>query len=101
MDKIYKKKYSTYVLKERLANRKEWATYFSEVLLHKDITEQVSKEFYKNRPLLSFVFKLYFLPINFLNYLSKLRTWHYYKKCEKEIEILKNEIGQNIKNEIK
>ena len=101
MDKIYKKKDSTYVFKERLANRKEWATYFSEVLLHKDITEQVSKEFYKNRPLLSFVFKLYFLPINFLNYLSKLRTWHYYKKCEKEIEILKNEIGQNIKNENK
>jgi len=56
------------VLKERLQNRKEWVEYFSECLLHHNINDKVTNEFYKERPLLSLIFMIYFLPINLIKY---------------------------------
>ena len=83
-----------YSIKERIQNRKEWVNYFSECLKHHDITSKVSKEFYEDKPILSFVFKLYFLPINLYRYFYNLRMKHYYFKCKKEVEILERELNE-------
>ena len=85
------------VLKERLQDRKEWVEYFSECLLHHNINDKVTNEFYKERPLLSLIFMIYFLPINLIKYLSKLRISHYHNKCKKEVEILKRELEESEK----
>ena len=82
-----------YSIKERIQNRKEWVNYFSECLKHNDITSKVSKEFYEDKPILSFVFKLYFLPMNLYRYFYNLRMKHYYFKWKKEVEILERELN--------
>ena len=71
--------------------------YFSECLLHHNINDKVTKEFYKERPLLSLIFAIYFLPINLTKYLSKLKISHYHNKCRKEVEILKRELKESEK----
>ena len=85
------------ILKERLQDRKEWVEYFSECLLHQNINDKVTNEFYKERPLLSFIFMIYFLPINLTKYLSKLKISHYHNKFKKEVEILKRELKESEK----
>ena len=86
-----------YSIKERIQNRKEWVNYFSECLLHHNINDKVTNEFYKERPILSFIFMIYFLPINLAKYLSKLKISHYHNKCKKEVEILKRELEESEK----
>ena len=84
-------------LKERLENRKEWSDYFLFCLKLLEINEKVSKKYYENKPLLSIILKLYFLPINTIKFFDKIKTWHYYSKCETEIEVLRKEIENNEK----
>ena len=81
------------ILKERLENRLEWREYYQHILAHKEISKKVKKEFYKDKPLINFVLKLYFLPLNFFKYLSHLKAWHYYQMMDKEIEVLKKEMN--------
>ena len=85
------------VLKERLQDRKEWVEYFSECLLHHNINDKVTNEFYKERPFLSLIFIIYFLPINLTKYLSKLKIYNYHNKFKKEVEILKRELEESEK----
>ena len=86
------KNYFKHELKERLSNRLEWVSYFESYLKHQEISEKVSEEFYKNKTFLSIVLKFYFLPLNLINYYNKIKTWHYYSKFLKEIEVLKKEL---------
>ena len=86
-----------YSLKERLQCRQEWLYHCSEYLFHKDITDRTEREFYKEQPCLSFILKLYFMPLNLVKYFSRIRQIHYYNKIWKEVEILKQEIGENEK----
>jgi len=81
-----------YQLKERLDNRIEWLSYFESCLLHQEINEKVSREFYKGKSFLLFFVTFYFLPIKLINFVSKIRSLHYYLKCQKEIEVLKHEM---------
>ena len=81
-------------LKERLSNRLEWADYFESYLKHQEINKKVSQEFYKNKTFLSFILKFYFLPLNLIDFYNKIKTWHYYLKIQKEIEVLKQEIEE-------
>ena len=84
-------------LKERLENRKEWSNYFLYCLKHWEISEKVSGEYFKDKPLLSITLKLYYLPINIIKSFYKIRTWHYYLKTETEIEVLRKEIEEDDK----
>ncbi len=84
-------------LKERLENSKEWSDYFLFCLKHWEINEKVSEKYYDDKPLLSIILKLYFLPINIIRLFYKIRTWHYYLKSETEIEVLRKEIENNEK----
>ena len=84
-------------LKERLENRKEWSDYFLFCLKHWEISEKVSNEYYRDKQLLSTILRLYFLPINTIKFLDKIKSLHYYLKFETEIEVLRKEIENNEK----
>jgi hypothetical protein len=86
-----------YSLKERLQCRQEWLHHCSEYLLHKDITDRTEREFYRKQPCLSFILKLYFMPLNLIKYFSRIRQIYYYNKIHKEVEILKQEMEENEK----
>ena len=73
-------------LKERLENRKAWSDYFLYCLMHWEINDKVSGEYYKDKPLLSITLKLYYLPINIIKSFSKIRAWHYYLKTQTDFE---------------
>ena len=85
----------SHILKERLENRLEWRQHYEYILTHKEITKKVKKEFYKDKPLINFALKLYFLPINLFKYLLYLKAWHYYQMMDKEIEVLKKEMSDD------
>ena len=84
-------------LKERLENRIEWLDFYKFQLQHKEVSDKVKKEYYLDKPLLKLTLSFYFLPINLFKYFSKLRIWHYYQKCQKEVEVLRREIEENEK----
>jgi len=86
-----------YSLKGRLKCRQEWLHHCSEYLLHKDITDKTEREFYRKQPCLSFILKLYFMPLNLIKYFSRIRQIYYYNKIQKEVEILKQEMEENEK----
>ena len=75
-------------IRERLEYRKECLEYIAIRLKHIEINDKVGKEFYQKKPIVSFILKLYFLPLNLYRFFSKLHMIHYYNKCLKEIEIL-------------
>ena len=87
-----------YSLKERLQCRQEWLHHCSEYLFHKDISDRTEREFYREQPCLSFILKLYFMPLNLIKYFSRIRQIHYYNKIQKEVEILKKEMEENEKH---
>ena len=82
-------------IKERLEYRKECLEHVSICLKHQEINDKVTKEFYHKRPIIFFILKLYFIPLNLYNFCSKLKMLHYYNKCLKEIEILNLEYREN------
>ena len=87
------------IIKERLENRCLWRSYLGWRLTHKDLSNLAKKEFYKEKPLLSLIIKIYFLPYNLLKYLIYALEKHKLDMIDKEIEIL-NKI-QNDKNNVK
>ena len=82
-------------LRERLKTREEWIINYLIYRKHTDITKKVTKETQGEVPLISILLKIYFLPIAILEFLSDLRGWHYYNKCAKEIQIIKDELNKN------
>ena len=84
-----------YTLIERLRFREAWLKDFLIYKQHKEITNKVSNQIYSEIPGASLFLKIYFLPIFMLRFLGKLREWHDYNKCLKEIQILQEEIKKN------
>ena len=82
-------------IRERLEYRKECLEYIAIRLKHIEINDKVGKEFYQKKPIVSFILKLYFIPLNLYNFCSKLKMLHYYNKWLKEIEILNLEYREN------
>tara|TARA_Y200000002_G_scaffold290275_1_gene244360 strand:- start:1247 stop:1555 length:309 start_codon:yes stop_codon:yes gene_type:complete len=76
------------IIKERLENRYLWRSYLKWLLTHKDLTIYAKKEFYKNKPFLALIIKLYFLPYNLLRYFIYISEKHRLDMINKEIEIL-------------
>ena len=80
-------------IKERIQNRKEWLIYLSDCLKHHDLTSKILKEFYEDKPIMSFFLKLYYLPTNLFRYFCFLRMRHNYFRFKKEVEILEKELN--------
>ena len=78
------------IIKERLENRLEWKNYLSWLLTHRDLYVTAKREFYRDKPILNFITKLYFLPYNTLKRLIYLFDRHKLQMIECEIKMLQN-----------
>ena len=76
------------IIKERLENRYLLRSYLRWLLTHKDLTIYAKKKFYKDKPFLALIIKLYFLPYNLLRYFIYISEKHRLDMINKEIEIL-------------
>ena len=85
------------IIKERLENRHLWRSYLGWLLTHKDLSIYVKREFYKDKPFLALIIKLYFLPYNLLKYFIYISEQYRLDMINKEIEIL-NEFQVNKKD---
>ena len=90
MNNYYKNK-----LKERLIYCQDWKHSIDMYLANKEITKQADEQFYKTRPFLKFVLKIYFLPYSLLRLARYLRIRHEYKKNEIEMEVLTRKLKEN------
>ena len=77
------------IIKERLENRLEWRNYLGWRLTHRDLYVFAKKEFYKDKPFLNLILKLYFLPYNTVKYFIYICDRHRFEMLETEIRILK------------
>ena len=76
------------IIKERLDNRRLWRFYLEWLLTHKDLSIYAKREFYKDKPFLALIIKLYFLPYNLIKYFIYISEKHRLDMINKEIEIL-------------
>ena len=79
-------------LRQRLTFAEKWSENFLDVERHKKISKEALHKHYKEKPILSFFFRLYFIPTNIIYYFSDIIWWNRYYKCCKEIEIIRKEI---------
>ena len=77
------------VINERLKNRIEWRNYLGWSLTHRDLYMNAKKEFYKDKPFLNLILKLYFLPYNTMRYFIYMCDRHKFEMIETEIKMLK------------
>ena len=83
-----------HILEKRLNFYQQWANDFIIYFKHCEVTEQVSKTYYDEKPFLGIFMKIYFLPINALKKFDNLRARHAYNKCLYEIRVIKNLLKQ-------
>ena len=77
------------IIKERLENRLEWRNYLGWLLTHRNLSINAKKEFYKDKPFLNLILKLYFLPYNSIKYFNYICDRHKFEMIETEIRMLK------------
>ena len=77
------------IIKERLENRLEWRNYLGWLLTHRNLSMNAKKEFYKDKPFLNLILKLYFLPYNSIKYFNYICDRHKFEMIETEIRMLK------------
>tara|TARA_Y100001935_G_C17064608_1_gene388499 strand:+ start:51 stop:335 length:285 start_codon:yes stop_codon:yes gene_type:complete len=87
------------IIKERLENRLEWKNYLNWSLTHRDLSYNAKKLFYKDKPFLNLILKLYFLPYNTLKYFNYICDLHRFKMIETEIRMLKGKVVKDKENE--
>ena len=81
-----------YKLINRLERAETWAKDFIETERQIEISDKVTQDLGKESPVIHFVANLVMLPTICLTFLKKVLVWQSYKKCKKEIEILRKEI---------
>ena len=81
-----------YRLKKRLTYNEEWSENFLDVERHREISREALHEYYKQRPIFSFFFRLYTLPTVIISYFSDIIWWKRYWQAEREVEIIKKEL---------
>ena len=77
------------IIKERLENRLQWRNYLGWSLTHRHLASNAKKLFYKDKPLLNLMLKIYFLPYNTMKYFTYVCDRHKFDMIETEISMLK------------
>jgi len=81
-----------YKLINRLERAETWAKDFIATERQIEISDRVTQDLGKESPGIHFLANLVMLPTICLTFLKKVLVWQSYKKCKKEIEILRKEI---------
>ena len=80
------------ILKKRLDYCKNWENTVNVYLANIEINKKTNNEFYKNKKLLRVFLSIYFIPYNFIKFVSNLKLIYEYQKNIKEIKVLEQEL---------
>ena len=78
--------------KERLEYLNEWLLDTLNYEEHRSLSLKATLGVYEDQPLISFLYKIYLLPILTISFFSKLKNRYYIKKCVKEISLIRKTI---------
>ena len=81
-----------YRLKERLRTTEKWIETFLDVEKHRSISKRALKALNKDKPFLGFIFRIIYLPTRIWDFISDIIWWNRYRKCCKEVEVIKQEL---------
>ena len=81
-----------YETKKRLIDAQEWVKGFLETEKQITISDKVSQAMATESPFTFKVAQLVMLPTICLSYLKKILIWRSFKKCKKEIQLLRREL---------
>ena len=81
-----------YRLKERLKTTEKWIEHFLDVEKHRSISKKALRQLNKDRPFLGFIFGIIYLPTRIWDFISDIIWWNRYRKCCKEVEVIKQEL---------
>ena len=83
-----------YKTRKRLEHAEKWIQGFLATERQIAISERVTKEMGKEAPITFKLAQLLMLPTICLSYLKKYLVWQSFKKCKKEIQLLRKELEQ-------
>ena len=81
-----------YILKRRLKSTQDWIESFLEVERHRSISKRARRALNKDRPFLGLIFIILYLPTRISEFISDTIWWNRYRKAQKEVEIMKEEV---------
>ena len=81
-----------YRLKERLKYTETCIENFLDIEKHRAISKKARKAINKDKPFLGFIFRIIYLPTKIWDFISDIIWWNRYRKCCKEIEVIKQEL---------
>ena len=81
-----------YRLRERLKITEKWIEHFLDVEKHRSISKKALKSLNKDKPVLGFIFRIIYLPTRIWDFISDIIWWNRYRKCCKEVEVIKQEL---------
>ena len=93
MNNFFKEK-----LKDRLMYCLNWKKDTEIYLKYKNLTDTVNKKYYEKRPILKFILRIYFLPINVLKFLQLLRISRDLEKNNIEISYIYSQLKKEENN---
>ncbi len=93
MNNFFKEK-----LKDRLMYCLNWKKDTELYLKYKNLTDTVNKKYYEKRPILKFILRIYFLPINVLKFLQLLRISRDLEKNNIEISYIYSQLKNEENN---
>jgi len=93
MNNFFKEK-----LKDRLMYCLNWKKDTELYLKYKNLTDTVNKKYYEKRPILKFILRIYFLPINVLKFLQLLRISRDLEKNNIEISYIYSQLKKEENN---
>ena len=79
-------------LKRRLHATEKWIENFLEIEKHQSISKKALKSLNKDKPFLGLIFRIIYLPTRIGDFISDIIWWNRYRKCCKEIEVIKQEL---------
>ena len=83
-----------YVLSDCLSRRQEWIREIEIFFRFRELREKAEKETFKKNLIIYLIYKVINLPINTLNFLSKIKQYSDYNKTLKEIEVIREEMDK-------
>ena len=81
-----------YETKKRLVYAQQWVEGFLETEKQITISDKVTQELASETPITFQLAQLVMLPTIFLSYIKKILVWRSFKKCKKEIQLLRKEL---------
>jgi hypothetical protein len=82
------------ILRLRLKETRNWIENFLEVERHRSISKKAIKQLNKENPMLWFIFTGLYLPSKIVKFISDIYWKNEYNKAEKEVEIIKKQMGE-------